>query len=232
MNNDIYIFSHNYLVGDWETIVKDQLGLLLTSKLYGNSTKIYYCVFCYEENAYKKFLNLVVQHDPLNKIEIIRHEENKFELSTLKLLQKKANECQEEAFFLYFHTKGLTTVKNHRYLGLPDSDLLKNAISWRKCLEYFNIEKWKTCVEVLPDYDVVGAMYVCNGGPIYNNFYSGNFWWSKTSYLNKLPIIDVDSERIEAEIWIGKSPHSWFNFYSATAGNAYLHYYDPQEYKK
>ena len=83
MSNPILIFSHNYLVGEWETIVTEQLQLLLDTKLYQASTKIHYCVFAYENNAYKKFVNLVIQHDPLNKIQIIRHEENKFEFLAL-----------------------------------------------------------------------------------------------------------------------------------------------------
>ena len=113
MSNPILIFSHNYLVGEWETIVTEQLQLLLDTKLYQASTKIHYCVFAYENNAYKKFVNLVIQHDPLNKIQIIRHEENKFEFLTLKLLQDTIKQYKEEAYVLYYHTKGLTSAQNH-----------------------------------------------------------------------------------------------------------------------
>lgn len=232
MNNNIFIFSHNYLVGDWETIVNEQLKLLLDTKLYGSATKIYYCVFAYENNAYRKFINLVIQHDPLNKIEIIKHEENKFELLTLKFLQDKLKECEQETFILYFHTKGLTSIQNHKDLMTPDSILLKNTTSWRKCLEYFNIECWKNCVDLLPIYDTVGALYVNNGGPVYNNFYSGNFWWSKSSYLKKLPYFDVNGDRMQAELWIGKTVHYWFNFYSNKSTDVYLDYHDPKEYRK
>jgi len=220
MNNPILIFSHNYLVGDWETIVTEQLQLLLDTKLYQASTKIHYCVFAYENNAYRKFVNLVVQHDPLNKIQIIKHEENKFEFLTLKLLQDTIKQCDKETYVLYYHTKGLTSVQKY-----------ENVISWRKCLEYFNIEKWTNLTKALNTFDTAGALYIDSGWPA-NNFYAGNFWWSKTSYLKNLPDIDVNCEaRIEAELWIGKNQHHWVNFYPINRENVYLNEYNPKEYR-
>lgn len=239
MNNPILIFSHNYLVRDWETIVTEQLQLLLDTKLYQASTKIHYCVFAYENNAYRKFVNLVVQHDPLNKIQIIKHEENKFEFLTLKLLQDTIKQCDKETYVLYYHTKGLTSVQNcyNKHEGcfdktIPSSTLHKNAVNWRKCLEYFNIEKWTKCTEALNTFDTAGALYIDSSGWPFNKYYSGNFWWSKTSYLKNLPDIDVDCEaRIEAELWIGKNTHHWVNFHFNKGGNVYLDEYNPKEYR-
>lgn len=236
MSNPILIFSHNYLVGEWETIVTEQLQLLLDTKLYQASTKIHYCVFAYENNAYRKFINLVIQHDPLNKIQIIRHEENKFEFLTLKLLQDTIKQYNKEAYVLYYHTKGLTSVQNHYKeidinQTISASTILQNATNWRKCMEYFNIEKWPNCTQALDVYDTVGTLYVSNGHP-WNNFYSGNFWWTKTSYIKKLPDINVNCDaRIEAELWIGKTQHYWFNFFSNKGENVYLDNYDPKDYR-
>jgi len=237
MSSPILIFSHNYLVSNWETIVIEQLQLLLDTKLYQESTKIYYCVFAYEDNAYRKFVNLVIQHDPLNKIQIIQHKENKYEFLTLKLLQDTIKQCNKEVYVLYYHTKGLTSVQNH-YREIDINQLIsasvleKNAYNWRKCLEYFNIEKWRKCTQELNKFDIAGALYVSNGWP-FNNFYSGNFWWSKSSYLKKLPDININEPaRIEAELWIGKTFHHWCNFYDNKGGNVYLDKYDPKEYRE
>jgi hypothetical protein len=224
----ILLFSHNYLVGSWESIIKEQLSLLMFSGLYKESTKIYYCAYSYDEDTFIKFTNLIKNFDCLDKVSIVRHKDNKFEHLTIQYLHNTVKQFDEEVYVLYFHSKG-----THRDVANPE--YFKNNTSWRKILEYFNIEEWETCVKNLSHSDTVGALYWINEAhEKWKYFYSGNFWWSKSSYLSLLPEIDVNGDRMEAEMWIGYRPHSWVNLYHTPSPTAdhYNTYFDPKEYRK
>lgn len=227
VNNPILIFSHNYLVSNWEEIVKEQLLLSFKSELYKESTKIFYCVYSPDENSFNKFKEIVDYFDFLKKVEIIRHYENKFENLTIQFLHNTVKQY-DNAYVLYYHTKG-----THSATLTPEKE--KNITSWRKLMEYFTIENWKDCVLNLAHSDTVGALYWINEAhEKWKYFYSGNFWWSKSSYLSSLPEIDVDGDRKEAEMWIGYNFHRWINLYPSPTvdANHYEIYFDPKEYRK
>jgi hypothetical protein len=59
----------------------------------------------------------------------------------------------------------------------------KNYFYWRKFLEWGTIEHWIDCVNHLNDSDVVS----CNYAPWPMKHFSGNYWWSKSEYIKKLP---------------------------------------------
>jgi hypothetical protein len=50
---------------------------------------------------------------------------------------------------------------------------------------YFNIIKWRDCLNALIEYDTCGVDL--RSEPVLH--YSGNFWWSKASNINSLPKI-------------------------------------------
>lgn len=68
---------------------------------------------------------------------------------------------------------------------------------------YFLVEKYDECINQLnKNYDTVGCNYLF-ATHAYPMHYSGNFWWSKSSYINKLHLLDetnVDKEY--AEFWL------------------------------
>lgn len=87
---------------------------------------------------------------------------------------------------LYFHSKGITR-------GNAASD-------WVEYMEYFNIIKYKNCLEYLnKDIDIVGVEYLDRPKP----HMSGNFWWAKCNYINKLTLPKPYSKRHEFEWFIG-----------------------------
>jgi hypothetical protein len=104
-----------------------------------------------------------------------------YEFPTLNLLLEDATEN-----ILYIHTKGAST-------GV--SEAIKD---WIKIMCYFNITKFRTCLYHLETYDVVGIDY--HYAPF--RHYSGNFWWTKASYLkrNHKPLYNED--RHAAERWV------------------------------
>ena len=85
---------------------------------------------------------------------------------------------------LYFHTKGSS-----------NSSLINNA--WRLFMEHYVLDKWKTCVEYLNEYDCCGVDY-------FDSYFLGNFWWANASYINKLNVdYLMDNDRYGKELWIG-----------------------------
>ena len=225
----ILIFCHNYVNHNWYEIVEEQLHKLVNSGLYNNTTEIYYGVYAHDQFQLYKFIDLVKSFDPESKIKIVIHPINDGERQTMILLQEVCKNYPD-AHTLYYHTKGITSLQNHK----DDKEIkYKNIESWRHILEYFNIELWEECIETLqnPNVDVCGALYVENG-EFYNFYYAGNFWWGKTLYLNTLPSMKERDNRMGCELWVGCNNHDWINFYSSEGGNIYYEYFDPQKYRK
>jgi len=226
----IYIFTHNYLVNNWEEIFIDQLSKLFNSSLYFNADKIFFGVYSPTEESYLKFISVISENDTERKISVVKFEENLDEFTTLSFLQETINNLDFDVNVLYYHLKGVTSIQNH-----SDVNVTHEAVtSWRNVMEYFLIERWTKCVELLDGYDSVGCFWNDNTHEMYPNMYCGNFWWSKSSHIKKLPkIIDIKSDRMNAERWIGMEPHLWFNMKSPTLENNQLYeaVWKPEEYR-
>jgi hypothetical protein len=114
-----------------------------------------------------------------------------WEQLTLQAIHDDVQEAPDEFAVLYAHTKGA-------YANSPE-----NA-NWRRALTACLVPAWQQCVELLADHDIVGPTWMSQYG---NWFFSGNFWWSKASYLRQLPPPQNES-RYNAETWVslGVSP--------------------------
>jgi hypothetical protein len=141
----------------------------------------------------------------------------KFEFFTLEELKTLCDESDEEINVLYIHTKGVTN----------DSINTKN---WRKMMTHFCIDKYKECLEALKQYDICGSNYKVK--PF--EHFSGNFWWSKSSYIKNLPkISDLNiNNRYEAEAWIGKNINKKVKSLFDTDKDLYKEIINPSEYLK
>ena len=104
---------------------------------------------------------------------------------TLKKIYDHA--CVEEAYFLYNHSKGITSFERSLKLGLHDMhkiDIFINYYYWKEFLSWGVIDKWRDCVSALDNlFDTAAANYSDDPKP----HYSGNVWWSKSSHISKLP---------------------------------------------
>lgn len=124
------------------------------------------------------------------KITYLYQTRNTYEASTINLLREHA--ISSDCFALYMHTKGAS------YIGHPSEP---NVIAWRHFMEYFNIDKWRNCVEALENgYDCVGVNWW--GDHKFPHF-SGNFWWTTSDYVRTLPV--MISDRLRCEFWIGQN---------------------------
>ena len=242
-NKDIYIFSHNYLVNNWKNILEEQLNKIVISGLYKNTTKLFFFAFG-DDEQWELFIKLIKSIDIDNKIETKRFDDNFYEYYTLQYLW---DFCQNinDSYVLYFHLKGVWSEHNLQFGDDNEHDPtkpIKNPIAileWRKCLDYFNIERWYNSIDKLKEgYDIVGALYSNNEEcPMF----FGNFWWSNSDYIKKLNRIDYKVEdekydnklwcRIKCEKWIHLIENKYFNIYSH--GNIDLYYtpLDPKDYR-
>jgi hypothetical protein len=79
--------------------------------------------------------------------------------------------------FLYIHSKGVS--RSHE-----NGVTLECIYLWRTYMEYNLIARYKECMKLLNNCDIVGVAYKdIFIGPHYH----GNFWWSTVSYFKKLP---------------------------------------------
>ncbi len=91
------------------------------------------------------------------------------------------------ASILYLHTKGI-------------SHPTKNQDDWRMMMQYFLVIQWKKAIKMLSENDIVTVNWRNHPMP----HCSGNFWWTKASYLASLnPTFMGDHDRFLQEFWIG-----------------------------
>ena len=119
-----------------------------------------------------------------------------YEFPTLNMLDEFS--VRHDYSILYIHTKGVSRTE-------------KSIADWRECLLYWNVERWKECVEKLNrGYDAVGINIVDKPA----RHFQGNFWWANTEHIRRLgtvqsvkfpPRHDL-SDRHKAEFWILSQP--------------------------
>ncbi len=224
----IYIFIHVCTLDGWKDILLDQLNTINKSGLYNAVKQINFGIVG-DCNVIKD----TIFNDPKFNILYVDSRITLYENHTINFIKSFFSNKNDEAYILYIHTKGV------RKAGNPDV-----TVSWRKMMEYFLIDKYKECIENLQYYDTLGNNIV-NMGDIYVNkenahciHYSGNFWWSKKSYIDKLDYIDIfnndEKKRYKSENWLlSLYPHGKFGviFQDDTNTHPY-HRYVFDYYKK
>ena len=153
-------------------------------------------------------------------------------------LKQVCDESEEEFYICYFHLKGLSRPQD------------ATAIDWRTYLNYWTIDQWEENVAQLDKgMDTVGVDFIEAPWP----HYSGNFWWSRASYIRKLePLthpkdlpwgqpsklidarLDDGNFRFEHEAWIGSGQPVWAELHAGpgktTPGWHYKNTYPKEEY--
>ena len=119
-------------------------------------------------------------------VDIIEYSDNisLFEIPTINILHSFCVR-NPESKVLYLHTKGVS------YKTVPEP-----VVDWRNMMLYFLINN--DCIKLLDEYDIVGCNYL--GNP-YHPHFSGNFWWTRASYVSKLRPIRTTVKH-DAEWWI------------------------------
>ena len=120
------------------------------------------------------------------------------------------------------HTKGAS---------LADTPLQRAVNAWRKYMEYFNLERWRDCVEVLTEHETCGVELQSE-----DSHYSGNFWWATSEYIRRLPDPHQyweqhRDDRVAAEFYLCLGRPKAYCFHDFVE-NLYDHELRPETYRR
>ena len=184
----IYIFYHICAIDDYENIIKEQFNLIKNSGLLDKVEKIYYGLLGNIQN-----IDHIVKHNKLEKL----YNSFNIELFEIPTINKLYNFSKNnDAYILYIHTKGVT---KKIYNGIHGQKY------WRELMNYWNIEKYKKCIELLnkgfltvginllPPFQIKQKKNIKNSK--YHYHYSGNFWWASTDFLKTKNTISIKKKK-------------------------------------
>lgn len=214
---EIHLFIHACTKGNWNVILKRQLGRIRSSGLYDACNSISLGVLGSGD------ITPFLQQYPKLQILFIDSDTSLYERPTLISLRDRALK-NPNCVCLYIHTKGITKPKN------------PHVLHWVEYLEYFVIDKWRDCVASLEDNDVCGVNWLLHPKP----HFSGNFWWAKGGYIITLPdhinIQNLKNQTFEtskylaSEMWIGQNSPKVKCFHQSNI-NHYFQSYPPSRYR-
>lgn len=198
----INAYIHIAAMGNFMPVTNTILNEIKKSGLYEIADKIYLVI-----NGNKDLVDQSI-YDPKYTVLSDNRDVSKCEFPTLDVIWEDCQKSQEDFLVLYVHTKGVT-----RTNFPPVQD-------WIKYLVHFNVSSWQDRVKDLIVNDCSGVnlrgyqvnfkanplLWSSSRIPLH---YSGNFWWSKSSHIKKLPKPSnwVPSKqffkyRIMAEMWL------------------------------
>ena len=211
------VYFHIATIGNYQEVVNEIFGSLTETNLINVADSINICIVGNGE------LNIPINwNTKTNRIFDI----DIGEFYTLKQIEMYCKNTITNDKILYIHTKGVTSGNN------------ECINDWRKYMLYFNVVQHEQASKELDNYDTYGVDLVTEP----TKHYSGNFWWSNSNHIKKLPSIDEISKadakailtiRHNAEFWLmmiggnNKSAHnSNINVYER-----HLHRYNENNYK-
>jgi len=169
------IYIHVCCINNYKEVFNNLIYCIKDSGLYDSISEIRCCILGdYDIELFK---------DEKIKIHKTSNHLSLYEVFTINKIHE---DCKNEDMnVLYLHTKGITR----------NNDM--NVNGWIDYMIYFDIYNYKKCLELLLDNDTVGVNL--NEHPVFH--YSGNFWWSKSSYIKKLNTCIYESYN-SPEFWL------------------------------
>lgn len=172
-------------LGDYLNIIDEQLKLITESGLYEKTEKLLIFLTLFSDEINSLILNIFTKYDLKQKYLVIKSYNNEYEKFAINNYKKIITDITENEYYLYYiHTKGVS--KNNSIMN-----------ERRKILNYYTINKFKINLMLLDKgYDAVGCTLL-----LYPKLhFSGNFWWSKSNYMNKLH--DINNSYLSPEMYI------------------------------
>jgi len=197
-----YVYIHVCCINNWKTIFTELMFKIKESGLYEKVDEIR--CFLLGEFTIEFWTALgdyesSVFNDP--KIHIVKTSNNLalYEKFTLDVLHEDAQ--KEEFYALYIHSKGVS----NQYV----TDLVKaaNVKDWVNYMCYFLMYKHEKCLDLLNTADTVGVSL----RNIHKLHYSGNYWWSKASYIRTLKKCTLECYN-SPEFWLTET---WSGVYES-----------------
>ena len=170
-------------INNYLEVVDEQLAIL-NEGLLENTKKLIIFITNYTSTCLE-LDNIIQKYNINNKFILVKSSENLFEKFAINNYKKYVED--ENYYLYYFHTKGL---KN------KDDPFINIFSSRRKILNYYTLKTYNINIELLENYDAVG----CSLHLYPKKHFSGNFWWSKSSYLNLLQ--NINDKYLSPEMYI------------------------------
>ena len=178
-------------IGNYLDIIKEQLDILESSGLYDKTDKLFCYISLYNIND-TKLNELIIKY---SKIQLITEETNVYEKFAINNYKKYIQDLigEEEYYLYYFHTKGVTKEKDSIFQMR------------RQILNYYILNNFEISLNLLEIYDCVG----CSLLKYPKLHFSGNFWWSKSEYLNTLND-EISQNYLAPEMYVCSNPDGKF----------------------
>jgi hypothetical protein len=198
--SNIYVFYHFYAcTPNYKLWLDEQLQLVKETGLADVSTVN--MIISYKRTDIDEVVDYVQsKYSFVNIIKTVPSTAvNRYEGATLKEIYD-FSQNHPNAKILYFHSKCISRPVRNTVL-FPD----ECRHNWRNMMQYFCIEKFKTCIHKLDEYDILGCRWMTRPVP----HFSGNFWWANAHYIRDLqdPIEKARFKhkwkRLSCEFWIG-----------------------------
>jgi len=213
LDTPIIIYFNICCINNWESIITNIYEKIKISGLYSKILEIR-CIV--SAPGCDSVPNHNLFSDCKTKIILFSSENhgNSFESIGLDLILRDAQECDDEHYVLYLHSKGVSD--RHQ-----NEEAINNVTCWNNYMLYFLVEHFELAYTRLKEYDAVGVNLNGASHKVYGNKYdniqqyikingwggkewpyhfSGNFWWSKFSYIRLMNKCDIYYPG--AEIWI------------------------------
>lgn len=195
-------YYHVYLTDDpgiWINMLLEQFKCMEDSDLLNNLDAFNISCITKRDSRVEHFnefvrlyysnVNIDFYENPFSSDEEMMHNVNAWDrghnvnMPTENITKRKIYQhaFNEDAYILYFHTKGITSIMKHLKSG--EMHFLRKYQYWRYYLNWGVLENWSACVNGLQTCDVAGVNFMLEPSP----HFSGNFWWSKSEHIRKLP---------------------------------------------
>ena len=168
-------------INNYLEVVKEQLQLL-DKGLINITSKVIVFITKYDKDECLELDTLLNSYD---KFILVKTPDNLFERYAINNYKQYITE--KEYYLYYFHTKGLKD---------KNDPLLHIFSSRRKILSYYTLLQYNINIKLLKSYDAVG----CSLHLYPKKHFSGNFWWSKSSYLQTLE--NINDKYLSPEMYI------------------------------
>jgi hypothetical protein len=187
VKKDILVFMHVCNLNNGIEIYHEQLNKIKKSKFYDNIKKIYVCWVGNYEKISNEDENIEIIH--------LSDDITYYEFLTINKIKELIETEKENMKILYIHNKGTRKAGNEKVIK-----------SWRALMEYFLIEKGLYCISKLNYFDTIGCNIINETNNGFSNVnekhcyhYSGNFWWSNSSYIKSLKKLEIDKKKEKRE---------------------------------
>jgi len=173
-------------INNYLEVVEEQLSIL-NKGLINITNNVIVFITNYNKDTCNELDNILNSYDNFITIKTQYNLFEKYAINNYK------NYIKEKEYYLYyFHTKGLKEKTN---------PLINVFSSRRQILNYYTLLQYNINIELLETYDAVG----CSLSLYPKKHFSGNFWWSKSSYLQNLE--NINDKYLSPEMYLLSNPN-------------------------